>query len=153
NIVLAPSGPKSISAGKTISISTVGNTTIADGASISANPLSISANNGSISIIENAGNLSIGSTVPLTAQGVDFTANGNSAGFILLQEKTNSSTIPSGISIGANSTLNTNLINKNPTQATFPLPGQISVIIGTAIPTAPVKGSNPNPSNISVTGT
>jgi len=125
-----------ISAGTTVTLNTVGATTFGPNVSVSANPAASPSANGAITVSESTGLLTVG--------GADsFQANGNTAGSITLLEKANLANPPSaqGITVGSGSSFNTLLTAKSLTTTAFPLPGQISLVVG-SIPTKPVAGSS-----------
>lgn len=125
---LSSTGTRTIS-GSSVTIMTPGNTSFAAGTNITTS-------NGAISITESTGLLSLGQYSVLSATG----------GGITLLEKGN--TTSSGINIGYSSSLSTSVGPKM--GSTFPLPGQISVVIGSSVPTAPVRNSAGKPANVSV---
>lgn len=126
-LTLVSAGPTTFNTnifGKSVSISTGGNTTF--------NGNSVTSSDGSISITASTGMLDLtGSTV--SAQSVSA-----APARITILEKANTAT--SGINL-TNTTLVTDDPNKGIT--TFPLAGQISVVIGASVP-APVSGTQPS---------
>ena len=109
-------------AGTSVTMTTVGNTTFNG---------NVTANDGSISVTENTGLMTING---------GFSATGASASITLL-EKAN--TASSGIIFNNGASMSTNVTVKPVGSTTFPLPGQISVVIGSTVPTSPVTGTPP----------
>ena len=101
---------------------------------------------GNIKIVQNAGLLTV-------AAGVTIHAEGKTAQ-ITIQEKGNSATIVDGITLGTGSKLETIATTTKPSTTSFPKLGQISVIVGSSIPT-PSNGPAilPNPPAGIVIGT
>lgn len=127
NFNLSASSIRTIS-GTTVVLNTVGNTAFAPGTNITSSA-------GSISITETTGMLAIGGSSVL-----------KSAGTITLLEKANTSLC--GINIGDGSSLSTLAAPK--TGNTFPLPGQISLVIGTSVPTSPIRNQAGKSANTNV---
>ena len=131
---LASVGDERLEGATGVSLSTVGNTTFAANANVSANPSPANpATNANINITDAAGLLMVGASDV-------FTANGKTSGSITLLE--NKNVALDGITVGAGAQFNTLVTSKSTTQTAFPLPGQISLVIGTSVP-APQPGVQP----------
>lgn len=115
-----------ISASKSISINTTGNTTF---------KANVTASDGGVLLASNSGILQISDNVAINSNGTNSQ--------ITLMEKANTST--SGIVIGASVSLSTFASSHVGTK--LPLPGQINVVIGTTVPANPVENPTGKPAN------
>ena len=115
-----------ISSAKSVSITTTGDATYGS---------NITASDGSIVLSANTGVLQVSNNVSINSNGTGSQ--------ITLMEKANTNT--SGIVIGSLVSLSTLASSKTGTK--LPLPGQINIIIGTSVPTAPVQNPTGQPAN------
>ena len=127
----------SISAGTSVAISAAGSTTFQSNANVYAA-------NGAISVTDTASaatSIKLGSNDTFISQGLGSTAGG----ITLLVTNTKT---PGTIAVGANSTLDSVVQTKSAVKS--PFAGQISLVIGASVPSAPVLGTVPT-SNVVLT--